>query len=381
MEFPITKTTFAAVLGGLLAASLSACVGETPSFGGGGNEPDVDAGALDEHGVIKKDFDDNVKPLLTSFCGACHAEGTTVPFMGGTDMYTTVMEWPNLVSLKVPGASSLVAKGAHSGPAWQLEQKAVVQGWIQAESDFAPEEGDDLETIPFVPVAGENSIDLTAVGLAGATISFRMEPLSSGMYLSRMALNAGAEGVHIVHPTFVPWEGDTPAPDPVDRFSNVDIYAEANGSQSVGGGTLILVNTTPTAPISVRFELVEEANQGEVVLAGCADIPSFTANAQPLLSQNCVNCHGGGNGGATAATDMTQINDLSPAAQEAACGQILSRVNLLDSINSSVFVASEPGSNLGHPFKFNNNNANFTAFRDSLTIWIAAEQAAAQGNN
>ncbi|MBL4637699.1 MAG: hypothetical protein JKY56_27840 [Kofleriaceae bacterium] len=375
MEFKLTKTV---VIVGALVSGLAGCVGDAPQFV---NPPAPDAAVeLDERGLVRQQFEDNVVPLLTGYCAACHGEGGTGGgFMGGSDMYKTVLEWPNLISLRVPSASSLLSKGAHAGPAWQVDQKEIVRAWVQEESNLAPELEDTLETDPIIPVSGENSIDLSDVGLPGATITFRMEPLSSGMYLSRMSLNAGSQGIHIVHPTFVPWEGDSPAPDPVDRFSNVDIYAAALASESVGGGTLILVNTSSSAPISIRFTVAEEADAGQVILAGCEDVPSFTANAQPMLAQYCTSCHGGSDNGATNATDMTQLLDLSPTAQEAACGQILSRVNLLDSINSSIFLAAEPQSSLGHSFKLP-DNATFLGFRDALTIWIAAEQAAISGN-
>ncbi len=368
------STLMAASIGAL---SLTACVGDAPTFSGDVT-PDAAPVELTPEEEVQLQFETDVAPLLTSFCSACHGTDTTVPFMdaGSGNMYTSVMEWPNLVSLQVPSASSLITKGAHSGPAWQAEQATIVRAWIDAEAELAPDQGEVLETTPFVPVSGENTIPLDEVGLTGATITFRLEQLSSGMYMSRLALNAAAEGVHIVHPTFIPWEGDTPRPDPVDRFSNVDIYAGAEESAMVGGGTLILVDVASNSPISVRFAVAEFAEQGNTVLEGCKAVDSFTANAQGPLSNSCVNCHGGNNGSATAATDMTLINSLTPEDQAAACGQILSRVNLDDPNNSSIFLAAEPGSALGHPFKFNNNNANFEAYRAALTTWIQAEIAA-----
>jgi cytochrome c553 len=357
----------------LVLLPLPACVGDTPS-------PLLsapDAGAeLDEQALAKQEFVAQVQPLLTSYCAACHGADTSVPFLAGAaDMYASVMEWPNLVSLRVPSASSLLSKGAHSGPAWQQEQGDVVRSWIEQEAALAPADESSLETAPFVPSVGENVIDLSAIGLAGASIQFRMEPLASGMYLSRMSLQAGASGVHIVHPTFVPWEGDTPNPDPVDRFSNIDIYAAAQQVVSVGGGTLILVQVPSNAPLSIRFELAEVANAGDTVLAGCKDVTSFTANARSPLLQYCSECHSGANNSATNATDMTRLADLSEEGQAAACGQILSRVNLLDPNNSSIFLAPEPQSPLGHSFKLPDNNS-FLAFRSALTLWISAEQNA-----
>ncbi len=363
----------------LLAASFgAACVGDAPTFTGDPT-PDANTAELTPEEEVELQFNTEVAPLLTNFCSACHGPETTVPFMGPSaeEMYSSVKEWPNLVSLQAPSASSLITRGAHSGPAWQPDQLTVVRQWIEAEAELAPDQGPVLETTPFVPVEGANIIDLAEVGLTGATITFEMDALSTGMYIYRMSLNAADQGVHIVHPTFIPWEGDSPLPDPVDRFSNVDIYAGVQESTSVGGGTLILVGVDSTSPISVRFGVAEFSDQGNDVLEGCNAVAEFTANAQGPLSQACVSCHGGNNGGATAATDMTSINDLSPEGQAAACGQILSRVNLLDPNNSSIFLAAEPGSALGHPFKFNNNNANFEAYRAALITWITAEQAAA----
>ncbi len=366
----------------LLAASFGAltlgtCVGDAPTFSGDPT-PDASTEELTPEEEVKLQFETDVAPLLTSFCSACHGSETTVPFMeDGGAMYGSVMEWPNLISLKVPGASSLLTKGAHSGPAWQPDQATIIRSWIDAEALLAPEDEGVLETTPFVPAPGENTIDLTEVGLTGANITFRLEQLSSGMYISRLSLNAGAQGVHIVHPTFIPWEGDTPRPDPVDRFSNVDIYAGAAESAMVGGGTLILVDVASNSPISVRFAVAEFSDQGNTVLEGCKAVESFTANARETLQNNCAQaCHGGNNGSATAATDMTLMNSLTPEDQAAACGQILSRVNLQDPINSSIFLAAEPQSALGHPFKFGNNVQNFEAYRAALTTWIEAEIAA-----
>jgi cytochrome c553 len=354
-----------------------ACVGNATFKSAGGDGADAGSGDLDEAAQVRQQFEDEVAPLLTGFCSGCHGADTSVPFLApNPDMYTTVMEWPNLVSLKVPAASGLLSKGAHDGPAWQADQAETIKAWIEGEAALAPEDEGVLETTPFIPSAGENTIDLGDIGLAGATLTFRMEPLSNGMYMSRMALNAAGEGIHVVHPTFVPWEGDVPAPDPVDRFSNLDMFVDAQQSVSVGGGTLILVDIPTAAPISVRFEVAEVAEAGDNTLAGCNDVASFTANAQPQLAQYCISCHAGSNDGATNATDMTRINDLSPEGQQAACGQILSRVNLLDPINSSIFLAPEPQSSLGHPYKLPDNNT-FTAFRSALLTWITAEQNAA----
>ena len=64
---------------------------------------------------------------------------------------------------------------------------------------------------------------------------------------------------------------------------------------------------------------------------------------------------------------MTKVNDLTPEGQAAACGQILSRVNLADPPNSGIFIAPDPAVGASHPFKFNNDPNAFAGFRTSLT--------------
>jgi hypothetical protein len=113
---------------------------------------------------------------------------------------------------------------------------------------------------------------------------------------------------------------------------------------------------------------------GTTTLTGCKVVTSFTQNARTPLSQTCVTCHGGANSGATSAVDMTKINDTSTTGQTAACGQILSRVNLTTPDQSGILLAADPASGVTHPFKF--STTAYPAFKTSLTTWIQAEKAA-----
>jgi cytochrome c553 len=355
------------------------CAGEIISdVGDGGNAAAVAARAA---------FERDVEPLLAGACQACHAGNnvSAVAFMvPDPDVYTSVIEFPLLVDLETPASSRLLGKGAHDGPAWTPAQATLIRAWIDLEviaRGGGP--GEEIETEIINPIVGINIVDLASVGLAGTTLSFRAEKLSVGLYLSEIVVNAGLGGAHLVHPVFVTWDEGIPSVDPVDSFADVDMTVGEGTAMSVGGGTLVMVDTPPTAQISIHFELAESVTGGEgpdggvgPVGGGCLDVASFTANARPTLSASCASCHAGGDVQAASATDMTRLNDLSEEGQASACAQILSRVNLANPPASGIFLAPDPGSGAGHPFKFGNDVTAFNGFRDALLIWIAAEQAA-----
>src|SRR5690606_7999021 len=148
-------------------------------------------------------------------------------------------------------------------------------------------------------------------------------------------------------------------------FSAVDLAVPPNESRPIGGGTAVITDVPVEIEISIHFRTATTADGGGDdgdggLGGGCKDVASFTANAQPQLSDNCVVCHGGGVPDATSAVDMTKINDLEAEAQAAACGQILSRINVQDPDNSGIFLPPDPNSGVNHDFKF--DAAGFTAF-------------------
>jgi hypothetical protein len=352
--------------------------GDITSAGGGDAGPDANVTAQ----LARDTFETEIEPLLTGFCAACHAADDSVGFMApNPDMYEAVRSWPDLMNLEKPASSALVTKGAHDGPAWTVDQIPALVSWINLEADASGiEPVDEPETEAFAPIIGVNTVDLTGIGLPSSRLTFRLEKLQVGFYISELMLTAGPDGAHVVHPLFVTWTGDEPAPDPIDRFNDVDLNVEPETSQMVGGGTLVMVDIAPDAMLSIHFEIAEPVYEpggpggGPGGLGGgCKNVAAFTANAQGPLSASCTGCHAGGDAQASAATDMTQLNDLSPEAQAQACAQILSRVNLEDSINSGIFIAPDPGSGAGHPFKFGGDAAAFEAFRNALLVWIAQE--------
>ena len=333
----------------------------------------------DEERAAVQSFEKDVAPILSANCAACHASMANIDFLrADPDMRTNLLGRPTIVNLVKPADSKLVTRGAHDGPALLPDQAAIILEWINLERIAAGGEDTAVELDPFRPIVGLNMVDLTPVGLTGSSITFRLEPLSVGMYLSEIMLHAGAGGAHLVHPLFVIWQDGTPQPDPVDRFAAVELAVTEGESAMVGGGTAVFVDVAPDSMLSLHFELAQASADGGGGGGGgagaCKAVDAFTASAQPALSASCVSCHGGGDTSATGATDMTRLNDLAAEAQAAACAQILSRVNLADPPSSGIFIAPDPGSGAGHPFKFA-GPAEIGAFRDSLTVWINQENA------
>jgi len=354
----------------------AACTG---TITGTYREEQADAGAANADAnlgaIAKKKFDDDVVPMLEGFCAACHTAVGAVGFLApDPEIYDSVVAWPGLIDIDTPANSRMVTKGSHDGPAWLPEQIETIRDWIDLEAAArGVETSEPPETAAFTPVVGINTVELDSIGLPGTTLTFRLEQLTVGMYLSEITVNAGSGGARLKHPLFVPWVDGLPLPDPVDRFAELDLTVEEAQTAMLGGGTLVLVGIPNDAQLSIHFEEVALADGTPGgLIGGCKDVVSFTANAQPRLSANCASCHDGSNSQATNATDMTRINDLSLEGQQAACGQILSRVNLMDPINSGIFIAPDPLSGAVHPFKFPSASA-FDQFTNGLLVWIATE--------
>lgn len=345
--------------------------------------PDASAAQI----AAKDAFDNGALPLLTGNCGACHSTDNEVGFLfAEPDVYTRITTWPDILDFTTPSNSLLLTKGQHVGPPWSPEDFEVVKNWIQLEA--VARGNDNTDNLPvtalFTPTMGLNSVNLP--GLPGSRITFLMEPLDTGAYLSEIRLEAGTGGVRMVHPLFLLFVDGVLQPDPVDRFSFVELSLEEGQSEYIGGGTFVIVNFPAGSDMMIQFEVLESlAGPGMDggVLQSCLEVDSFTTNAQPALGFCAQNCHAGGDPQATAATDMRQLlNVADPDAQAAACGQILARINLQDPANSGLFLAPDPDSGTSHPYKFGNpdppNPMTFQEFKDMVLLWANTE-AATQG--
>jgi len=335
----------------------------------------------------------DLEPGLFSACGVCHDKGglADTPFLAGPDRYQSMISWPDLVVRDA--ASSLlltyaISGGGHSGV--NLDGKGVdemlksrVEAWLieEAKAISAPPPDKGPAISSFAPIMGFNAVYLGPLGadFEGMAITFTANAISDKtLELADIEVHTTSKlGVHLVHPLFVVFPpGGEADPDPVDSFSNVDQTFDIGDSGELGPGTVLLTNWKPKAKISIAFEVIEKIDPGMVDAGadggttGCKDVNAFKANAEPQFTQRCSGCHGGANGGATGALDMTNLNKDSAAV----CEQIRFRVNPQNTGASQIFITTDPGGNAAHPFKFNQNQGNFNTFRDAVSIWIAAEK-------
>ncbi|HJK93759.1 MAG TPA: hypothetical protein RMH26_23675 [Polyangiaceae bacterium LLY-WYZ-15_(1-7)] len=351
--------------------------------------PMGDAGSAEDD--LEARYTSEGQPLLDSRCVACHEADRTGPAFLEAPAYETLFAYPSLVDLDDPAGSRLLTKGAHAGPAWTATEAATVRAWLEAEAAVReptdPSEPEDArETDPFAPTEGLNVVDLSVVGagMDGAQMTFVASRTAAGLYLSEVRVYAGAGGVRLVHPVLVVWEEGTPEPDPVDRFSELELRVAPYGSETFGGGNVSLVGFPEEGELSFLFDEVGgwggEGDPGDPTDPGdpgepdgCRAVSAFTENARPQLQAFCTGCHGGGNETATAALDMTQVDDGDATAQRAACGQILGVVDPADPTMSSLFRAPDRGSDLdGHPFKFPTSDQ-LDGYHGALGRWLEME--------
>ncbi len=342
-------------------------------------------------------FEGLVDEMVTA-CGSCHDAGgiADTPFLK-EPRYESMTSWPGIIT-KDPAQSTLlthaVSGGGHGGTnldSANLKDTLLpkVQAWLTEESKAiadTPVEQKGKSVDPFAPIFGFNAVYLTSISkdFAGMAITFTVNELtSSTLELTDIQVHTTAKmGLHFVHPLFSVYpKGGNPNPDPADSFSNVDQYIDYGKSDALGPGTLILTNWTQGGKLQLSFEDIQTYTTmapdggggagGGTGGGGCNDLDSFTTNAKDQLGQ-CLQCHGGANGQATAAVDMTGL--VNDADVGGACGQIRNRVSPDDPPSSQLFVTTDPDGNAAHPYKFGQNKNAFNGFKSSVSIWISAEK-------
>ncbi len=400
---PLTRWSLWLVAAGALALGAATAAGactpapDTIDLGtggsGGGGGTGGTGGAAQNHG---KELFTALQADLYTACGSCHDAGgiADTPFLAGPDLYATIVSWPGLV-VKDPKESTLltypVAGPQHTykkldSAAYKDTLYPAIEAWLTEEakniviSAMMPDAGKSIA--PFAPIIGFNAVYLDALGAeyTGMALTFNAVLLDPHVIeLDDLEVHpTAALGVHLVHPLFSVFPvGKESDPDPVDSLSNVDQSFDSGQAGALGPGTLILTNWLAGAKIGVVFQKIEPfttlvgdgGTEGGTV-GGCKDVTSFSANAADLLKNNCVSCHGGANGQAKGAVDMSQLTS-DPAA---ACSQIKNRVSPANADQSQLFITTDPGGNAAHPFKFGGNNGNFDAFKQSVSQWISAEK-------
>jgi hypothetical protein len=332
-------------------------------------------------------FDTTVSPVMQQKCATCHVSTENPQFMRpNPTLREGILTFNSggLVNLMDPQASRLsvfASSQAHAtvGVNYTPAEAAAVTAWVELEALAAGVEAEPVvETAKITPLVGANEVDLTSIGLTGSKMTFDYQPLATGMYLSRIQVTASTGGVRLVHPLFVVWDAATPIPDPIDRFSDVDLTVAEMTSSQLGGGTAVFVDIPPTGQLSIHFKTATFANGmppsdgGGIVGSGCKAVPQFTSTARPNLNTCAQQCHAGTNAAAKGATDMSKLAD--DTMQPEACAQILSRVSKLNPDQSSIIVSVDPGVTNVHPY-YKVPAANFAGFKAQMLMWINAEAA------
>lgn len=215
------------------------------------------------------------------------------------------------------------------------------------------------------------SIDLTKAGIPGGKITFNTSALATSLRFSNVVVVApSTTGIHIVAPSFV--MVPTTGPEVVDTtFSTVDISVPAGGTATIGA-LFYFFNWTNGSKARIQFQKIEKATVAGSdggTASGCKDVPTFQNSAAPTLTGQCVSCHGGGNGNATAAFDLSKLTGTPDYA--AACTQARFKINLANKPQSNLLLAPLNGSGLNHPVKpFANTGAGGYT---SLLTWVNKE--------
>jgi len=390
------------------------CSGLIDDGGSGGLTPE-EAKAL-------RAWREKALPQIAANCLSCHdGSRALIGFVaGGNDVAmrdTLVVYTPTVVNLDAPGSSRLLTKGLHEGPALNASQTSDILEWIQAERDAAPDPGDGgpiLETQPFIPqictggLPDEpaapnpncpiNNVALDDLGVIGGKITFVVQALGSGLYVTNLKLVPGAGGAFIEHPLFVAYgEGITRnncevldeasnsvvCADTIDRFFSVKMNLMMTATpveQQIAGGTAAFVGFLPTDKLAIHFKAAnifqpDDPGPGGPGATGCKKLAEFKAAAQGPLNTNCRSCHGGANPNATSAMNVTGTDGADDAQLMLACNEVRTRLNLPLIDQSGIFLATVPG-NANHPFTFNGNVGQHDAFKAALNPWIIAERDA-----
>ncbi len=81
----------------------------------------------------RQEFDQNVAPILSAKCAACHVGGS-IPLFGNQNTsdsyYTAIVANPELNGGWIPGQSDLFIKGVHEGPALTATEAAAISQWL-----------------------------------------------------------------------------------------------------------------------------------------------------------------------------------------------------------------------------------------------------------
>lgn len=359
-------------------------IGASSSASAGGGAPGTGGGTPENLG---RQLFEELLPQMVKQCGSCHVTGTDTPFLGDPetgkpDPYERITTWPDFV-VKDPKKSYLIVHSTssdHKSAKPSAELKADLETWLAEESkSIADVAAETQPTIPpFKPIIGGfNAVYLTGLGdeFEGMAVTFQAEELTpTSLALTELEVHPTSKlGVKLVHPLFTVYEkgsvdGD---PDPVDSFSNVTVELQPGTAGALGPGTVVLTNWKEESRLALAFEvalIIDPNGAVDPNATPCKAVDAFTTNAAPALAP-CFACHGGSDGQAQGAIDMSELMD----APEKTCGQVLNRVNPSSPEKSQIFVTTNPSNQAAHPFKFGGNTGQYNTFKDAVTQWIQEE--------
>lgn len=386
-----SATTSAAISAAGCSEGKQPTLSPTGEGGGGGATTTTDTSQNDKAQKLFEALQDDI----VEACGSCHDAGgfADTPFLR-EPRYESIIAWPDVVRTD-PKESILlthpISGQNHGGP--NLDSDTLkdtllpkIEEWLAEEAKTiadVPVEQKGKSIDPFTPILGFNAIYLTPLNDAfeGMAVTFNANELTpSALELTDVQVHTTAKmGIHMLHPLVSVYpKGGSPNPDPADSFSNVDQYIDYSSAAALGPGTLILTNWIAGGKLQLSFEAIEtystmvaDAGADGGLTGGCKDVDAFTANAQGQFGQ-CLQCHGGNNGQATAAVDMTGlVNGADPAG---GCAQIRNRVNPDNPDQSQIFITTDPSSAAAHQYKFGQDQNAFNGFKNSVSVWIAAEK-------
>jgi hypothetical protein len=309
-------------------------------------------------------------PAFQTACGdACHGlGGSGAPsYLGGTDPYATIKAFPGIV-VATPAQSIVLTKGQHEGPALADPLKTEVAQWLAAEAPSAVVAG-PTQTAPInVLTTGTNSVDLSKLGVAGASITFTATTSGNILTLNAITFVAPASTpVQIAFPIFYvnPATGSQVED---DDFSNVTQTVPAGASATLGPGILPITGWATGDTLQIAFTKIAAANAMDAGTGGgCKSVAVFTSQAVPAIQNNtCLNCHNAGGSG-NASLDLSALALATPDDAKA-CAQALSRINTANPAQSDIILAPT-GQVANHPFQ-----GASTAYVTAMETWIAAEK-------
>jgi mono/diheme cytochrome c family protein len=339
--------------------------------GGGGPAYNADGGA--QAPVTAKLFA-ALLPDLQKKCGSCHVDGNNgggYKWLATPDEYASIKAYPGIVTEDIYSSKLLNRPNNH--PTATLVDvgnealKDAVTTWLSAEAVALKQA--PLPTTDVTDVS-TGTVDLTKAGIAGGKITFTTSVLATSLRFANVVVVApSTTGIHIVAPSFV--MVPTTGPEVVDTtFSTVDISVPAGGTATIGA-LFYFFNWTSGSKVRVQFQKIEKATvSGDAgASSGCKDVTTFQNSAAPTLISTCVSCHGGGNGNATAALDLSKLSGTPDYG--AACTQAHFKLNLANKAQSNLLLAPLNGSGLNHPVKPFASTA--SGGYTSLLTWINKE--------